>query len=113
VAQPQEPYKRIGVQDAKQLIDSGKVRLVDVREPNEWADGHIAQATHVPVGTLINSPEKYLPTDNLDQPYMFVCAAGVRSAVACEVAAMLGFKEVYNLEGGTGEWIKAGNPVTR
>ena len=113
MAQPQEPYKRIGVAQAKEMIDSGKVRVVDVREPNEWADGHIPDATHVPLGTLVSSPEKYLPADNLDQAHIFVCAAGVRSAVACEVAAMMGFKEVYNLEGGTGEWVKAGNPVAR
>jgi rhodanese-related sulfurtransferase len=112
VAQPQEPYKRIGIDQARELIDAGKVRVVDVREPNEWVEGHIPQAIHVPLGNLVNNPEGNLPEDR-EQAHLFVCAAGMRSAIACEVAAMMGFKEVYNLEGGTGEWIKAGNPVTR
>ncbi len=48
MTQPQEPFKRIGVDEAKRLIDEGKVRLVDVREPDEWTSGHIPQATHIP-----------------------------------------------------------------
>jgi rhodanese-related sulfurtransferase len=51
-----------------------------------------------------------LPTD---KPVIFVCAVGQRSALACEVAASLGFTNIYNLEGGTDGWIKAGKPVER
>lgn len=108
--QPQEPFKRIGVDEAKQLIEEGKVRVVDVRNPDEWEAGHIPQAIHVPLPKVVNSPEDSLPGDR-DQPQLFVCAVGERSAVACEVAAMLGYKELYNLQGGTTAWIKSGNPV--
>ena len=108
--QPQEPFKRIGVDEAKQLIDEGKVQVIDVREPDEWNSGHIPQATHIPLPKIVNNPEASLQTDR-NQPHVFVCAAGQRSAVACEVAAMLGYKELYNLEGGTIAWIKSGNPV--
>jgi len=110
MTQPQEPFKRIGVDEAKRLIDEGKVRLVDVREPDEWTSGHIPQATHIPLPQIVNNPEKSLEGDR-EQPQVFVCAAGQRSAVACEVAAMLGYKDLYNLEGGTIAWIKSGNPV--
>jgi rhodanese-related sulfurtransferase len=108
--QPQEPFHRIGVDDAKRLISEGKVRVVDVRNPDEWAAGHIPEATHIPLPQIINNPERSLDGDR-DQPHLFVCAVGERSAVACEVAAMLGYKELYNLSGGTTAWIKAGNPV--
>jgi rhodanese-related sulfurtransferase len=108
--QPQEPFKRIGVEEAKQLIADGKVRVVDVRNPDEWVTGHIPVAEHIPLPRIVNSPEASLTGDK-EQPQLFVCAVGERSAVACEVAAMLGFKEIYNLQGGTTAWIREGNPV--
>ena len=108
--QPQEPFKRIGLEEAKQLIADGKVVVVDVRNPDEWAAGHIPVAQHIPLPLIVNSPEASLTGDK-NQAHLFVCAVGERSAVACEVAAMLGFKEIYNLQGGTIAWIKGGNPV--
>ncbi|MGH2668963.1 MAG: rhodanese-like domain-containing protein [bacterium] len=44
---------------------------------------------------------------------IFVCAEGVRSAVACEVAAAIGKKQLYNLEGGTVAWGKQGYPLAQ
>ena len=108
--QPQEPFKWIGVDEAKQLMAEGKVRVIDVREPDEWAAGHIPVAQHIPLARILNTPEASLVGDK-EQPQLFVCAVGERSRVACEVAATFGFKEVYNLQGGTTAWIKAGNPV--
>lgn len=108
--QSQEPFKRIGVDDAKKLIEEGRVRVVDVREPAEWVSGHIPQAIHIPLGGIVNNPNANLSGD-FEQPQLFVCAVGERSAIACEVAAMLGYKEIYNLSGGTIAWIKGGNPV--
>jgi rhodanese-related sulfurtransferase len=108
--QPQEPFKRINVDEAKRLMAEGKVRVVDVRNPDEWAAGHIPQAVHLPLPSILNNPNSTLEGD-LEQPQLFVCAVGERSAVACEVAAMLGYKEIYNLSGGTTQWIREGNPV--
>ena len=110
--QQQEPFKRISIDEAKQLMAEGKVRVVDVRNPDESITGHIPQATHIPLPSIINNPDQMLPGDK-DQPQLFVCAVGERSAIACEVAAMMGYKEVYNLNGGTNEWIRSGNPVDR
>jgi rhodanese-related sulfurtransferase len=98
------------VDEAKRLIDEGKARVIDVREPDEWRSGHIGQATLIPLPQIMNNPESALEGDR-EQPQLFVCASGSRSAVACEVAAMLGYKELFNLEGGTIAWIKDGNPV--
>jgi rhodanese-related sulfurtransferase len=110
--QQQEPFKRIDVEEAKKLMAEGKVRVVDVRNPDEWVQGHIPEAVHVPLPQIVNNPQASLQGD-LDQPQLFVCAVGERSAVACEVAAMLGYKEIYNLSGGTTAWIKGNNPVSR
>jgi len=105
----EEPFERIDVERAKQLIQSGEVEVIDVRETDEYQSGHIPGARHVPLGELINNPQKYLTRDNI----LFVCAVGERSAVACEVAAAIGLQRLYNLQGGTIEWIARGNPVEK
>src|SRR5215213_166328 len=105
-SQEQEPFARISVEEAKRLIDSGSVRVIDVREPNEWAKDHLAVATLVPLGQVMQRPGE-LGTDNV----LFYCEVGQRSAVACEMAASLGLEHVYNLEGGMQAWRAQGYPV--
>ena len=104
-----DPYDRISVDTAKQMIDKGGVLVVDVREQAEWDRGHIPDALHIPLGELLNRPRDLLKQDNI----IFVCAEGVRSAVACEVAAAIGRKQLYNLEGGTVAWGKQGYPLAQ
>ncbi|MBI2912289.1 MAG: rhodanese-like domain-containing protein, partial [Chloroflexi bacterium] len=48
-----------------------------------------------------------------DKEIIFLCAVGQRSALACEMAAAAGLTRLYNLEGGTEAWIKAGLPVEK
>ena len=104
-----DPFERINVETAKQMIEKGGVVVVDVREPAEWSQGHIPKAVHIPLGTLMNRPRELLQQDGI----IFVCAEGVRSAVACEVAAAIGRKQLYNLAGGTVAWWKQGYPLAR
>ena len=102
-----EPFVRVDVPTARQLIESGDVQVIDVREPKEYAEGHIPGVTLVPLNTLLSRPQDFLKEDNL----LFVCAMGQRSALACEMAAALGFEHVYNLEGGTTAWARLGLPI--
>jgi len=104
-----EPFVRVDVPTAQQMIANGEVLVIDVREPNEYAEGHIHGVTLVPLNTFLGNPRQYLTRDHL----LFVCAAGQRSAVACEMAAAVGMEHVYNLEGGTVAWTKAGLPLER
>lgn len=104
-----DPFERIDVETAKKLIEAGGMVVVDVREPAEWSQGHISEAVHIPLGTLMSRPRELLQQDGI----IFVCSEGVRSAVACEVAAAIGRTELYNLEGGTKAWVKQGYPLTR
>ena len=101
-----EPFTRISVAEAKALIDGGTVKVIDVREPSEYAEGHIPGAELIPLATIMAKPDS-VAFDNV----VFVCAAGARSAVAAEFAASLGKQNLYNLEGGTGEWRKQGMPI--
>ena len=104
-----DPFERISAETAKQMIEKGGVVVVDVREQAEWTQGHIPNAVHIPLGTLMNRPRELLQQDGI----IFVCAEGVRSAVACEVAAAIGRKQLYNLEGGTIAWWKQGYPLAK
>lgn len=104
-----DPFERINAETAKKLIEDGGLVVVDVREPAEWMQGHIPEAIHIPLGTLMNRPRELLQQDGI----IFVCAEGIRSAVACEVAAAIGKTQLYNLEGGTKAWLKEGYPLVR
>src|SRR3989304_10420525 len=63
-----DPFERISAETAKQMIDRGGVVVVDVREPEEWAQGRIPQAVHIPLRTVLNRPQE-LPQDGL----IFLC----------------------------------------
>jgi rhodanese-related sulfurtransferase len=104
---PQEPFQRVSVDQAKQLIEQG-VKLIDVREPKEITqDGKIPNSELVPMNTLFANPTQYLKEDRI----LFYCKVGQRSAIACELAAAIGLKHLYNLEGGIEAWKKQGLPV--
>ncbi|HEY2734403.1 MAG TPA: rhodanese-like domain-containing protein [Polyangiales bacterium] len=94
----------VSAERARELIDSGEIELVDVRELNEWLTGHIDSARHVPLSRLRNNAKASLPRDKV----IFVCAAGSRSNMAAQLALATGLKEVYNLSGGTRAWVAAG-----
>jgi rhodanese-related sulfurtransferase len=94
---------------AQELIAFGGLDIVDVREPSEWAEGHLPGARLVPLGQLRANPRALLPRDRV----LFVCAAGVRSQTAAKVAAGLGLGDLYNLSGGTRSWTAAGLPLVQ
>ena len=104
-----DPFERINVETAKQLIEKGTLLVVDVRESREWEQGHIAESIHIPLATLMSRPRELLQQDGI----IFVCSEGIRSAVACEIAAAIGRTQLYNLEGGTRDWLKHGYALTR
>lgn len=105
----EEPFVRVDVPTAQKMIAEGDVEVIDVREPNEYAEGHIPGVKLAPLNTFLARPRDFVTRDNV----LFVCALGQRSAVACEMAAAIGLEHVYNLEGGTVAWTKAGLPVER
>lgn len=83
------------------------VRLVDVREPDEYAGGHVAGAVSVPLATVPDRAGEIGPGDG---PLYLICQAGGRSRRAAEHLADAGF-DVVNVDGGTGGWIASGRDV--
>jgi rhodanese-related sulfurtransferase len=96
-------------QEAQELISRSEVDVVDVREPNEWLGGHLSGSRLVPLGQLRQSPKQSLPRDGI----IFVCAAGVRSETAARLAVQNGLTHVYNLRGGTKNWVRSGLPLVQ
>jgi rhodanese-related sulfurtransferase len=103
---PREPFTRLNVQEAKDKIDNG-AQIIDVRTPGEYSGGHVPGSINIPHMSILAQKEKLAA----DKQLVFICQVGQRSALACEFAAAAGFKDLYNVEGGTEAWIKAGLPV--
>ncbi len=102
------PYTTIGTDDAKAMIAQG-IKVIDVRQPEEWRTGHIAEATLVPIDGIYTFG-KALKELNLpeDEAVIFVCRSGQRSSNACEIALVAGMTKVYNLANGMIGWTNRG-----
>jgi rhodanese-related sulfurtransferase len=107
------PYTTIGTDEAKQMVDNGS-HIIDVRTPEEWNRGHIAEAELVTIGGIYDFG-KALQEQNLpkDEDLVLICASGQRSSVASEIASLLGFQKVYNVANGMHGWMNRGYPVER
>jgi len=86
------------------LLVSGQIEVVDIRDTQEWTDGHIPGARLVPLEDLRADPAKTLPNSNI----AFVCGQGLRSLTAAKLAERLGISNVYSLDGGISNWTRAG-----
>ena len=99
---------------AQQRIASGSVLVLDVREPDEYDQGALPDAVHIPRGHL----EAQIEAKALDkdQEIVVYCAGGVRSAFAAETLQILGYTNVLSMAGGYGKWKDEGRswrmPVT-
>lgn len=109
--EPGEPYYRVDSNEAHAILaaDTAGTVVVDVRREDEWITGHIAGARHIPIDDLADRIDE-VPRD---KRLLFICAMGVRSGLACEVAASMGYatENLYNIEDGTPAWIAAGHPT--
>lgn len=104
-----EPFERVDASKGRELFDDKNIQWIDVREPAEWQQVRIPGAVLVPLNSLLVSPRQYINGDRV----VFYCAQGIRSAVACEVAAAVGLNQIYNLEGGIQVWADRGYPVEK
>ncbi|MFP5348752.1 MAG: MBL fold metallo-hydrolase [Gammaproteobacteria bacterium] len=92
-----------------QLGRDRNLRVLDVRQPAEWAAGHIEGAIHISGGELparINEVPR-------DRPLATVCGSGYRSSVAASLLQRHGHRQVINVLGGMSGWRRAGFPVVR
>jgi rhodanese-related sulfurtransferase len=96
----------VSVAEADQLRQTGAL-VLDVREPSEWATGHIEDATLISLGEL----QARLGELPRDRDIVVVCRSGNRSAQGRDVLLAAGFPSVTSMAGGMTDWIAAGLPV--
>ncbi len=101
----------VNATQATQLINREDALVVDVREPNEFAAGHVLGAKNVPLAKLDASGADL--AKKKDRPVIVYCESGDRSAKALAALKKHGFTRVANLSGGMGAWQQAGLPVEK
>ena len=104
-----EALPEIDVAAAAAQIQDKQIKVLDVREPAEFATGVIQGAVLIPLGQV----EKRIgELDGLkDRPMLVVCGSGGRSAQAIKVLSKYGFTKLTNIKGGMNAWRKAKLPV--
>ena len=104
----------ISTDEAQSKIDAGGVVVLDVREPDEFDQGALANVIHIPRGHLEAQIESRITDKSI--PIVVYCAGGVRSAFAAQTLGQLGYENVFSMDGGFGRWKDEGRawsaPIT-
>ncbi|HSS26501.1 MAG TPA: rhodanese-like domain-containing protein [Usitatibacter sp.] len=101
----------LGTLDATRLMNQGTTLVLDVRDAQDFASGHLPRARHIPVADLSNRMseiEKYK-----EKPVLVTCMKGNRSATAAKLLRRAGFKSVFHLKGGLAAWQQACLPLEK
>ena len=107
------PIKTIPIAEARRLTELGRpLHIVDVRTPAEFDAVHASGARSIPLDELDPAA---LAADrrSADDPIYVICQSGTRAAQACRRLDEAGVANVFNIEGGTAAWTRAGLPVER
>jgi sulfur-carrier protein adenylyltransferase/sulfurtransferase len=102
--------KQIDIDEARRMLDKPGTVLIDVRESDEWRQGHIPQAVGIPRGFLELRVEEKVADHKT--PVILQCASGTRSLLAARSLRELGYENVYNMTGGFNAWKDRGLPWT-
>jgi len=111
VTEAKKNITEISPQDAAAKLKSGEAVVVDVRDKDEWDEGHIPGAMHMSRGTIELDIEGKVPDPNA----MIIChcGGGGRGALATESLQKMGYKNVCNMSGGFKAWKAASLPMTK
>lgn len=108
LSQAKSTITEIDTEEAQARINGGGVLVLDVREPDEFEQGTLANVLHIPRGHLEAQIEGRA-TDR-DQEIIVYCAGGVRSAFAARTLQEMGYTNVLSMAGGFGKWKDEGRP---
>ena len=111
IVEQQEVVVDVTVNQFKSLITEQGGTILDVRTPEEWAEGTIANAQKM------NYFDENFPAQienlNKETPVFVYCKSGGRSSSAAQLLKEKGFSKIYNLDGGITAWIDAGNETVK
>ena len=112
VSEAKTRVKETNVVDVKRRMESGeKFLLVDVREDNEWANGHLPGAVHMGRGIIERDIETRVP--ETATKVILYCGGGFRSALAADNLQKMGYTNVESMDGGWRGWVEAGLPTAK
>ncbi len=100
--------KQIDIDEARRMMEEPGTVVLDVRESDEWRQGHLTNAIGIPRGFLELRVEEKIP--DRKTPIIVQCASGVRSLFAARTLREMGYEHVYNLIGGFNAWKDRGLP---
>lgn len=102
--------REVDVEETQERLSSGDdVRLIDVREDDEWNAGHAVGAEHLGRGIIERDIEERVPDKSTD--LILYCGGGYRSALAADVLHRMGYINVFSMAGGWKAWKDAGAPI--
>jgi len=111
LAQVKTEIDEVDATRARELFETGDPVIVDVREQDEWDEGHIPGAIHIPCGNLESRIEAAAP--DRERQVVIYCAAGNRSAFGAKTLEELGYERVWSLAGGYTDWKRNGHPTVQ
>jgi rhodanese-related sulfurtransferase len=102
--------REVTVDETRQRMKANKdVRLIDVREDNEWEAAHAAGAKHLGKGIIERDVEAIIPDKSTE--VILYCGGGFRSALAADVLQQMGYTNVFSMAGGWKAWKDAAAPI--
>ena len=112
VSDAKKRVKETNVEDVKRRMESAeKFLLVDVREDNEWANGHLPGAVHMGRGIIERDIETKVPETSTKM--ILYCGGGYRSALVADNLQKMGYTNVESMDGGWRGWTEAGLPTAK
>ncbi len=103
--------REVTVEQTRERIDADpSVKLIDVREDNEWQAGHVAGADHLGKGIIERDIEEKVPDKSTE--LILYCGGGYRSALVADVLQEMGYINVFSMAGGWKAWKESGAPTT-
>jgi rhodanese-related sulfurtransferase len=113
----QKQVKTIGMEEYRKVVENpGKTLIVDVREPQEYAAGHVPGAINIPRGVIefkIWNHVGYPANTQLDQPIVLQCQSGNRASLAAQSLADLGFTRITAVVMSLDDWQTSGHPFVK
>ena len=103
--------REVDVDEARRKIESGKAKLIDVREESEWEAGHARGAQHLGKGVIARDIEERVPDKKAE--LILYCGGGFRSALATDNLQKMGYTNVRSMAGGWRAWQAAGGPIDK
>ena len=93
-------FERISIEQAEQLLQTENATLLDIRDPDSYAAGHVENAIHV----TNQNVESVVASASKEQPLIIYCYHGNSSQGAADYFSGLGFERCYSVDGGYEEW---------